>query len=707
MQLTPQELHWLPYWGATGKLAMRKACWLNRDRRSMIEQTFESIANTRVNLLMSWAQTQWDFLQDAAFYLATKPQVEHQETLLNLKGRALDYSELFIIDSKGRVQESTYSAHKGEVLADSRVMERALEKPFLHGPYKDPRTLNIGASSSAFHDQVTLMFYQPLVVNDQVVGCLCGRIPNDVMSDIIQREAGHIYNESGDNYIFMVKSELDSTISPGTALSRSRFEDNTFSHGENLKSGIHTKWGTVKINQHTEFEIRFTDPATNQLHPGVRETIRNGSNLYVDYPGYSDYRHIPVIGKGVTFQLPGSPDRWGMMCEADLEEVYRHRSMSWSLGVKYAAGLFISLAITLGISHGFALGLIGQILLGLGVVGFSSWAFTALAGRQVSRQLREMTQVIQTLAEGDGNLKQRLDTSRFKPDESGDMGRWINSFIDNLEGIIRDMVHASGEVQQVSESMMRRCQVVDGSTQATSESIEAMLGLAHEQLHEIQNATVSAQTMRDVMTQVVEGAQSEYQHAVEGTAEIRSIVEASAQSVNGINAQMKEIGDIVQLIGEITDQTNLLALNAAIEAARAGEHGRGFSVVADEVRSLAGKTAQAANHIGALMNKLRAETETAVSYMEQGVKNVDQQSMMLDSGQSNQQLKEAVDGMFDTIQHIANNSERHADTARAAQATTTDLELSSQQLARRTTLVKNAIARLHQMVGRFDISQAV
>ncbi len=175
------------------------------------------------------------------------------------------------------------------------------------------------------------MFYQPLCYDNEVVGCLCGRVPNDVMGDLIQREAGHIYNESGDNYIFMVESRLDRDILPGTALSRSRFEDDTFSHGENLKSGVNTNWGMVKIRQHTEFEIRFTDPATNELHPGVRETIANGSNLYIDYPGYSDYRHIPVIGKGVTFQLKGSPDRWGMMCEADLEEVYRHRSLASTL----------------------------------------------------------------------------------------------------------------------------------------------------------------------------------------------------------------------------------------------------------------------------------------------------------------------------------------------------------------------------------------
>ncbi|GAL21102.1 methyl-accepting chemotaxis sensory transducer [Vibrio maritimus] len=110
-------------------------------------------------------------------------------------------------------------------------------------------------------------------------------MPNDVLGDLIQREAGHIYSESGDNYLFMVESTFDPSIAQGVALSRSRFEDNTFSHGENLKQGVQTDWGTVKIQKHTEFEVVFNDPATNQLHPGVRETIKNGSNLYVDYPG--------------------------------------------------------------------------------------------------------------------------------------------------------------------------------------------------------------------------------------------------------------------------------------------------------------------------------------------------------------------------------------------------------------------------------------
>ena len=175
------------------------------------------------------------------------------------------------------------------------------------------------------------MFYQPVLRDGVRVATLAARIPNDVLGDLIQREAGHIFHESGDNYLFMVKSVLDPTLEPGVALSRSRFEDRTFSLGDNLKDGVQTAYGEVRVREQTELELKFNDPATGQLHPGVRETIRHGQNLKVTYPGYSDYRHIPVIGKGITLQLPGSPDVWGMMCEADLEEVYRYRSIAYRL----------------------------------------------------------------------------------------------------------------------------------------------------------------------------------------------------------------------------------------------------------------------------------------------------------------------------------------------------------------------------------------
>lgn len=92
--------------------------------------------------------------------------------------------------------------------------------------------------------------------------------------------------------------------------------------------------------------------------------------------------------------------------------------------------------------------------------------------------------------------------------------------------------------------------------------------------------------------------------------------------------------------------------------------------------------------------------------MEQGVHNVEQSSMILDSSQRSDKLQQAVESMFQTINVIASTSERHSDTSEKAQTSMSSLELSSQQLTRRTTLVKNSIIRLHQLVDRFEVSSA-
>jgi len=707
MNLSPTERRWLPWFGSNGKLALGWSCFLNRKNYPVVERTFEGIAHTRVKLLQLWARNQWDQVSSLAESLKERLSDVPKPLLQEKRLAAPDFSELFVIDTNGEVIASTYDRHVGQRDLDPKAVQAGLNGQFLHGPYVDRLTLEIGPSTSKFHDEVTLMFYQPIERDGDIVGCVCGRVPNDVIGDLIQREAGHIYPESGDNYIFMVDARFDHDIQQGTALSRSRFEDNTFAHGENLKSGIHTKWGTVRVNRHTEFEVRFTDPATGQLHPGVRETIRKGQNLFTTYPAYSDYRHIPVIGKGVTFQLPGSPDRWGMMCEGDLEEVYRRRSISIRQMKLYFTTVLAMIGTTMAAQHltdlsDWAVDGISAVMLLLG-----SWFFYRLGPARLSRRLDEMTEVIRTIAEGEGNLRQRLDTERMAADETGDMGRWINSFIDNLDGIVGQVIHAAGDVKSTNEEMLERNGEAHLTAGEVSTAAMQMLDMVESQLNEIQQAAVTAEQMKQSMDKVVADAKVQFESVRSGTQAIRDVVETSARTVHSLDTRTNQIGQIVEVITEIADQTNLLALNAAIEAARAGEHGRGFSVVAEEVRNLAGRTATATGDIREMIEGIQKETQQAVHFMKQGVEDVDKSLKLAeDASSENTELHQAVEEMFDIIKRIDASGQQHGSSVRGVASTTTNMRHSIVELQSSSELVKHTANKLHQLVGQFQVSRA-
>lgn len=152
------------------------------------------------------------------------------------------------------------------------------------------------------------------------------------------------------------------------------------------------------------------------------------------------------------------------------------------------------------------------------------------------------------------------------------------------EMLLKCAIECINQIQGVRETVLSSYQAIDSESRS-SDLINGLLDTSSESLHHIVDDMRGLTTKMGGMT----------------------------QSISGLSAMADSINTFVSTISKISDQTNLLALNAAIEAARAGEAGRGFSVVADEVRSLANNTNTSANEVAELVNKIIQSTANTVS----------------------------------------------------------------------------------------------
>ncbi|QMV41968.1 methyl-accepting chemotaxis protein [Cohnella cholangitidis] len=287
--------------------------------------------------------------------------------------------------------------------------------------------------------------------------------------------------------------------------------------------------------------------------------------------------------------------------------------------------------------------------------------------RSITSPLQRLIGATATIADGD--LTQEIAV-RSK-DEIGRLSVSVNDMSHKLRDLIGGVLSASHNVAAASEQISATTEEIAKGSSVQAQASQYM----HEQFSQLSHA----------INAVAVSAEEASQLAANTTVIARKggeIVRLSVESMGQVSSRMEQlekdsvkIGEIIEVIDDISEQTNLLALNAAIEAARAGEQGRGFAVVADEVRKLAERSGEATTQITSIIKEMQANTHKSVTAVSNGVSQ---------SRQTGQAFEEIV-GMINETEHkvneIAAASEQQAAQADEVMQSIESISSASQEAA--------------------------
>lgn len=246
-------------------------------------------------------------------------------------------------------------------------------------------------------------------------------------------------------------------------------------------------------------------------------------------------------------------------------------------------------------------------------------ALAWLAGRKLIGQLEETTAQIDSLGSGSANRDVELSVER--EDEIGALRRAVNRYAGQLRTMLQRIAEEADHLQAEAAHLGGLSSTLAGRAeqqrQENTQLAAAITEMSSSAQEVAQNTNDCANTAQSSLVVVQQGQQKVASNSSAIQALSSEMADAAAV-ISRLEKDSQQVGAVLDVIKAISEQTNLLALNAAIEAARAGEQGRGFAVVADEVRTLAGKTQASANEIGTMISALQQASRQAVQAMQAG-----------------------------------------------------------------------------------------
>ncbi len=358
--------------------------------------------------------------------------------------------------------------------------------------------------------------------------------------------------------------------------------------------------------------------------------------------------------------------------------------------------------------------LIGFFLLGRKLINTTRERELA-ARRDADENKRNQDAILRLMNEmgalADGDLTTKATVSE---DITGAIADSVNLTVGELRTLVSGVNKTADEVTAsaagasvVSQRLLTTASSQGEELRKAGDSVELMT----QSIGEVsKSAGQSAEVARQSLVTAERGSQA-VQNSIKSMNQIRDQIQETSKRIKRLGESSQEIGEIVELISDITEQTNVLALNAAIQAATAGEAGRGFAVVAEEVQRLAERSSEATKQIGAIVKAIQADTQDAVAAMEKSTQNVVEGAQLSDAaGTSLAEIDTVTKELAERIQNIAVSTEMQVDIAReVAKSMHNSLTLTSEATMgtnETAATIKELAARARQLkasVSRFKV----
>lgn len=349
---------------------------------------------------------------------------------------------------------------------------------------------------------------------------------------------------------------------------------------------------------------------------------------------------------------------------------------------------------------------IGQVILQILLFFVIGWFIRTII--QPARNL----QAVMTRMQHDSDLTKRVEVA--SNDEIGQAAKAFNALADNFQKIVHQVHDYADEVSLSATQLAHTStRIAESSRQqsaaasSTSESVDEI----SDKIRLVARSATETETIANTAQELSRAGQKVAVDAAQELTKVSVAVSDSAKLVSSLEHRSAEIGKIVMVIKEIADQTNLLALNAAIEAARAGEQGRGFAVVADEVRKLAERTANATTDIAAMIEVFCREIEEAVAIMDHSSREVSAGvNLTNEAAQSLAKINEGAINTLDKIRSMVSTAqEQSAATHEIAQSVERIAGYASEnsssigETSRALQQLEQLAAKLQESVSRFKV----